>query len=156
MRTTNVLIDENWRTKLSGFSHACDEMCEIKKEIFCTDEFMSPEIALSLPFDKFVDIYSLGIIIFEIITSKEPSSFCSVTLKEQSFLYKKEQIVYELNESKLQSIIPIGCPEEFEVIAFACCEIESLRRPTVHTCIVELEAILLSLQCTEGIYNIYN
>ena len=145
-----MLIDDDRQTKLSGLSHACHEECNINRELFCTDEFMSPEIALSLNFDKSVDIYSFGIILCEIITSKEPSSFCSTTLKEQFFLRKKKQIIFEVNEIKLQHLIPSDCPEEFEVLAFACCETDSFRRPTVHTCIEELEVILQLFEYSKG------
>ena len=145
-----MLIDNEWHAKISGLSHACHEECKINRELFCTDEFMSPEIALSLNFDKSVDIYSFGIILCEIITSKEPSTFCSTTLKEQFFLRKKEQIIFELDEVKLQHLIPSDCPEDFEVLACACCEVDHLRRPTVHTCIREIETILQLFAFPEG------
>ena len=104
--------------------------------MYGTEEFMSPEVALAHDFDKSADIFSFGIILCEIMTLKEPSS---------SFLCRKAQNMFALDETELADSVMPGCPEEFEALACQCCDVEPSKRPTVQTCIEELEAILMYL-----------
>ena len=137
IKTTNILIDEFYRAKLCDFSFACHEECSSKKDfVYGTDEFMSPEVALALDFDKSSDIFSFGIILCELMTCKEPS------LK---FLNRKAQNLFSLDETQLREFIVKGCPEELEALACQCCDIDQSKRPTVQTCIEELESILSEL-----------
>ena len=94
VKTTNVLIDEFYRAKLCDFSFACHEECISKKDfIYGTDEFMCPEVALALDFDKSADIFSFGIILCELMTLKEPSSkFLSRRDKRLDFNKLKKNI----------------------------------------------------------------
>ena len=94
---------------------------------------MSPEISLALDFDRSSDIFSFGITLCETITFKEPSA---------EFLCRKAQNIFALDEKELADAIVEGCPEELEALACQCCDVDTSKRPTIQTCIEELEALL--------------
>jgi serine/threonine protein kinase len=134
IKTANVLVDEEWRGKLCDFSFACNEECSSKRDfIYGTEEFMSPEISLALDFDRSSDIFSFGITLCEMITFREPST---------EFLCRKAQNIFALDEKELADAIVEGSPEELEALACQCCDVDTSKRPTIQTCIEELEALL--------------
>jgi LIM domain kinase 1 len=137
IKTTNVLVDGEWHAKLCDFSFACHEDCPTKKEyIYGTEEFMSPEMALMMEFDRSSDIFSFGIILCELITGVEPS---------KNFLHRRPQDLFQFNEHELRDAVPPECPEALEVLALQCCEVEPTRRPLASTCVEELQNLLQEL-----------
>ena len=139
--------------KISGLSYACHENCIIRRQIKNPDEFMSPEIALSCQFDKSVDIYSFGMILCELLTLKEPFSYCdsdTPTSSRQPLSNSRRMMsVFKLNFNLLSVLKSTGCPERLEMLACHCCNSDPLRRPSVHTCIDELIALLTNLTESE-------
>ena len=137
IKTTNVLIDDDWRAKLCDFSFACHEESTSKKEfVYGTDEFMSPEIALAMDFNKSSDIFSFGIVLCEMMCVREPSD---------KFLHRRAQDMFAVNEKELRAAIQKGCPEALEALALQCCDVEPDNRPTAQMCVEELEVLLNDL-----------
>ncbi len=70
----NVLIEEGGRVKLMDFgiasSHA--EGARAEQVILGTPIYMSPEQAMGLPTDGRSDIFSLGVLAFELLTGQRP------------------------------------------------------------------------------------
>ena len=60
-------IDENIRIKISNFSNACYLNHHFSREIQ-TRQYRAPEIILGINYNETVDIWSLGCIVFELIT----------------------------------------------------------------------------------------
>jgi LIM domain kinase 1 len=51
IKTTNILVDKDWRAKICDFSFSCHVNSLLKQEfVYGTDEFMSPEIAMGEDF----------------------------------------------------------------------------------------------------------
>eukprot|EP01041_Mallomonas_annulata_P008495 gene8495-17522_t len=137
IKTTNVLIDDNWRAKLCDFSFACHANCSAKRAfIYGTDEFMSPEIAMGDDFDTSSDIFSLGILLCEVITGREPSAH---------FLHREAKNLFEMNEQELKAAIPLDCPESLEALVMQCCALTPSDRPTAQECVDWLQAVLEEL-----------
>lgn len=133
IKTTNVLVDDQWRAKLCDFSFAIHNDSKSKRHYtYGTEEFMSPEIAFALDFDLSTDIFSFGILLCEIMTDIEPS-------------IRKPQESFALNEEDIRSRVLPDCPEAFEALALQCCESDPSKRPSVATCVEELETILAEL-----------
>ena len=102
--------------QLCDFSFACHEDSTSKREfVYGTDEFMAPEIALAQDFTKSADIFSFGIVLCEMVTSKEPS---------EKFLHRRAQDVFAVNEKELRAAVQKGCPEALEALALQCCDVE--------------------------------
>lgn len=69
----NVMLDENGNAYLSDFGIARVLGSNLTgSAIIGTPAYMSPEQAHGLPLDARSDIYSLGIVMFELITGREP------------------------------------------------------------------------------------
>lgn len=69
----NVMLDENGNAYLSDFGIARVLGSNLTgSAIIGTPAYMSPEQAHGIPLDARSDIYSLGIVLFELITGREP------------------------------------------------------------------------------------
>ena len=73
IKPENILLDQNYRVKLSdfGWSNFCDEN-ETRKTFCGTPEYLSPEMVKKLPHDYRVDIWSLGVLLFECLAGYPP------------------------------------------------------------------------------------
>jgi len=133
IKTTNILIDTNFRAKICDFSFAIHDKSSSKCEYtYGTDEFMSPEIALALDFSTLSDIFSFGIIIFEMCTGREPSS---------DFMCRKPQHMFAIDELEIKNAILDDCPIEMEQLGFLCCDVTPGKRPNSELCFKELSVI---------------
>jgi serine/threonine protein kinase len=73
LKPGNIMLDENGNAYLSDFGIARVLGSNLTgSQIIGTPAYMSPEQANGFPLDARSDIYSLGIVLFEMITGKEP------------------------------------------------------------------------------------
>mmetsp|Transcript_25952 Transcript_25952/g.24802 ORF Transcript_25952/g.24802 Transcript_25952/m.24802 type:complete len:803 (-) Transcript_25952:141-2549(-) len=137
VKTTNILITQEWEAKLCDFSFSCHEESSSKNRfVYGTTEFMSPEISLATDFTISADIFSFGIVLCELITGKKPC---------ESFMNRCARDMFCVDGREVRENIEEGCPERLEVLASQCCEGEPASRPTIHSCLEELEALLEAL-----------
>jgi len=73
LKPGNVLLDENGNAYLSDFGIARVLDSNLTgSAIIGTPAYMSPEQANGLPLDARSDIYSLGVVLYELVTGREP------------------------------------------------------------------------------------
>ena len=76
VKPANVLIDDNGDIKLSDFGLARllagSAGLTAKDTVLGTPEYMAPEQALGLPADQKSDLYSLGVIVYEMLVGRVP------------------------------------------------------------------------------------
>jgi serine/threonine protein kinase len=73
LKPGNVMLDENGNAYLSDFGIARVLGSDLTgSAIIGTPAYMSPEQANGLPLDARSDIYALGVVLFELITGREP------------------------------------------------------------------------------------
>jgi class 3 adenylate cyclase len=76
MKPDNVMIRGDGSLALADFGIAKQTNSEISRtkhgEVFGTPYYLAPEQALGLPVDQRTDIYSLGILFFEMLTGRRP------------------------------------------------------------------------------------
>lgn len=76
MKPDNVMIRGDGSLALADFGIAKQTNSEINRtkhgEVFGTPYYLAPEQALGLPVDQRTDIYSLGILFFEMLTGRRP------------------------------------------------------------------------------------
>jgi len=72
LKPANIMIQENGRIKLLDFGVARQQNTDMeltqKQEIIGTFEYMAPEILAGEVYDHRIDLYSLGVILYRIIT----------------------------------------------------------------------------------------
>ena len=99
IKPENILIDENNALKLCDFGWA-KELNVNKRATFCgTMEYMAPEIVGSEMYDFSVDIWSLGILLYELIMGHSP--FRSKSKKDRNIMIKikKHDLVFDKDKN---------------------------------------------------------
>lgn len=143
IKTTNVLVDENWRAKLCDFSFASHESSTVKRDfVYGTEEFMAPEIAMGMDFNVSADIFSFGMILCEVVSGKEPSA---------DFLVRSPRNMFALDENELRQHVQPDCPEDLQVMALQCCDVDPAYRPSAAQCLEILEMELAAAGGPEGV-----
>lgn len=144
LKSENLLITENLRIKLCdfGFSRETASTAEERRRMsFCgTDDYMSPEIILGIPFDESVDIFSYGVILCELITR---------TLAEEQ-IFKREVPGFGINQ---ETIAPeADCPATLKSLAVRCTDSEASKRPLLQEILKSLKLLEAELYKAEGIH----
>lgn len=71
IKPENILLGKNMEIKVCDFGWSTRN--QNTRETFCgTFEYMSPEILENKSYDKSVDIWSLGILLFELYHNRSP------------------------------------------------------------------------------------
>jgi serine/threonine protein kinase len=74
IKPENILLDKKDKIKLCDFG-SCTDIKNGFRETFCgTFEYMAPEMIKELPYNQGVDIWSLGILLYEMIHGFSPFS----------------------------------------------------------------------------------
>ena len=73
IKPENILLDENNRCKLADFGWSNYAIRDKERQTFCgTPEYLSPEMVNKKGHDTSVDIWALGVLLFELLTGKPP------------------------------------------------------------------------------------
>jgi serine/threonine protein kinase len=111
IKPANVMVDSQGRTKLAdfGIAAAIDEASlTATGQIIGTPEYMSPEQAKGGPLDCRSDLYSLGMLIYEMLTGRTPYHQVAKTAILGKLLYDPEELRLEFPStvpSFLQAIV---------------------------------------------------
>lgn len=70
MQPENILITKDNRAKLCDFGLAA--IIQNRVTVCGTFEYMAPEMILKLPYDNRIDIWALGILLYELIQGYAP------------------------------------------------------------------------------------
>ncbi len=83
LKSSNILVDSNWNIKICDFGLSTvksklDRKKHKKEERIGTPHWMAPEIMRSEKYDEFSDIYSYGMILWEMVMGEVPYNGLSV------------------------------------------------------------------------------
>lgn len=75
IKPENILIDHEGKCKIADFGWANFYYGSKEKESYCgTPEYLAPELINNTGHDKSVDIWALGVLLFEMLTGRNPFS----------------------------------------------------------------------------------
>ena len=102
IKPENILIDQDGKCKLADFGWACFDYGGKIREAFCgTPEYLAPEMINKSGHNKSVDIWAIGVLLFEMLTGRTPFNLYG----DRSQLYNSIKI------------LNINWPDDFPVLA---------------------------------------
>lgn len=92
LKPENVLFDEHYTPKLADFGFACRIRKHERRMTICgTREYFSPEIFTQKPQTLALDVWCLGILLYELCHNKVPFKLGSLGFKDSAELMRKQQ-----------------------------------------------------------------
>ncbi len=99
IKPENILLDDNFNVKLCDFGWSCFlNNTRYRTSVCGTYEYMSPEIVKEKRHDKSVDIWSLGILLFEMLHGSPP--FKADSFEEIKIEFRVKKILIRSSISK--------------------------------------------------------
>lgn len=75
LKTPNLLVDKDWTIKVCDFGLSRSKKntyLSAKEGAAGTPEWMAPEVLRNEPSNEKCDVYSFGVIMYELVTGQEP------------------------------------------------------------------------------------
>eukprot|EP01114_Cavostelium_apophysatum_P001871 TRINITY_DN11645_c0_g1_i2.p1 TRINITY_DN11645_c0_g1~~TRINITY_DN11645_c0_g1_i2.p1 ORF type:complete len:632 (-),score=192.54 TRINITY_DN11645_c0_g1_i2:34-1929(-) len=136
LKSHNLLIDDNWTAKVCDFG-----LSQIKKSSKETAKvgsplYMAPEMLLDQGYDEKADVYSFGILLWELLTCEEPYRGAFKTF---------EEMLEAVTKRGRRPDIPDDCPPKLRELMQACWNPSATNRPSFKKILVShtLDDIIL-------------
>ncbi|KGN64685.1 serine/threonine/tyrosine-protein kinase HT1 [Cucumis sativus] len=113
LKPENILIDQDFCLKIADFGIACEEAhCDTLAEDPGTFRWMAPEMIKRKPYGRKVDIYSFGLLLWELVAGKIPYEDMTPI-----------QAAFAVVDKNIRPVIPSECPPVIRVLIEQCwCE----------------------------------
>jgi len=138
LKTSNLLVDENMRVKVCDFGLSQILPTETgstrdAKSAKGTPLWMAPEVMMFKDFNEKADVYSFGIVLWEIVTRREP-------FEQYKSFTEFRNAVCRLH---VRPEVPAGIPERLAHLMQACWAPEPEARPDFAAIGTELELVII-------------
>ncbi|XP_048139370.1 putative leucine-rich repeat receptor-like serine/threonine-protein kinase At2g19230 [Rhodamnia argentea] len=151
LKTTNILLNDDFRAKIADFglsrAFATEKDSHVSTCPAGTPGYIDPEMQSSRKFTKKYDVYSFGIILFELITGR-PALMRSRDGSDSTHIL--EWLIPIIENGDIQRIIDPRLEGEFDInsawkvaeIAMSCTRPTASQRPDIHHVSAELESLV--------------
>jgi len=121
LKTQNILVDENWVAKVADFGLSRIQKKEQKGAVG-SPLYMAPEVLAEQPYNEKADVYSFGIILWELMTQKIP-------YEDKDFETVSDVFRFVVKQQK-RPTMPHHCPPRLAKLIANCLEHEPRKRPS--------------------------
>lgn len=129
LKSENLVLTEDLHVKLTDFGVGCQEAeCDLRSADTGTYRWMAPEMISHQHYSKKVDVYSFGIILWELVTGEVP--FHDMT---------PVQVAYAVVNKNARPSIPEDCPSALRQLMEHCWNANPERRPNFYQIVQTLE-----------------
>ncbi|CAM9941455.1 unnamed protein product, partial [Bubo scandiacus] len=129
LKSPNMLITYDDVVKISDFGTSKELIDKSTKMSFAgTVAWMAPEVIRSEPVSEKVDIWSFGVVLWELLTGEIP--------------YKdvdSSAIIWGVGSNSLHLPVPSGCPDGFKVLLRQCWNSKPRNRPSFRQILLHLD-----------------
>eukprot|EP00005_Dracoamoeba_jomungandri_P000846 CAMPEP_0174250414 /NCGR_PEP_ID=MMETSP0439-20130205/593_1 /TAXON_ID=0 /ORGANISM="Stereomyxa ramosa, Strain Chinc5" /LENGTH=309 /DNA_ID=CAMNT_0015330477 /DNA_START=27 /DNA_END=956 /DNA_ORIENTATION=+ len=136
LKSHNLLVGDDWKVKVCDFGLARsapnNETQKAGMTIVGTNEWMAPEVAMGEGYDNTCDVFSFGMVAFELITRDKPPM-------------RKIREGYAFIGADHQDKIPAETPPELWQLLLECAATSPKDRPNFKTIVSKLKDIYDSL-----------
>lgn len=114
-KSKNLLISYNWRIKICDFGLARQYSGGARPMTICgTDEWMAPEVLTGHPYGDKADVFSYGIVLFELVTRQ----------KVKGVVTRDPKSGFKLDINDFKKYLPSDTPRSFIKLAVECCQVK--------------------------------
>ncbi|XP_055827890.1 serine/threonine/tyrosine-protein kinase HT1-like [Solanum dulcamara] len=145
LKSENLLLDEDMCVKVADFGISClESQCGSAKGFTGTYRWMAPEMIKEKNHTKKVDVYSFGIVLWELLTALTP--FDDMT---------PEQAAFAVCQKKARPPIPAACPAAIRKLIKQCWANNPRKRPHFEEIVTVLESYAEALEQDPDFFQSY-
>ncbi|XP_010318911.1 serine/threonine/tyrosine-protein kinase HT1-like [Solanum lycopersicum] len=145
LKSENLLLDEDMCVKVADFGISClESQCGSAKGFTGTYRWMAPEMIKEKNHTKKVDVYSFGIVLWELLTALTP--FDDMT---------PEQAAFAVCQKKARPPIPAACPPAVRKLIKRCWANNPHKRPHFEEIVTVLESYAEALEQDPDFFQSY-
>ncbi|KAM0982462.1 hypothetical protein ACFX2I_015350 [Malus domestica] len=145
LKSENLLLGEDMSVKVADFGISClESQCGSAKGFTGTYRWMAPEMIKEKHHTKKVDVYSFGIVLWELLTALTP--FDNMT---------PEQAAFAVSQKNARPPLPSTCPVPFSRLISRCWSSHPDKRPHFDEIVHILEGYAESLEQDPDFFSSY-
>ncbi|CAN1846030.1 Serine/threonine/tyrosine-protein kinase HT1 [Linum perenne] len=145
LKSENLLLDMDMSVKVADFGISClESQCGTPKGFTGTYRWMAPEMIKEKHHTKKVDVYSFGIVMWELFTALTP--FDNMT---------PEQAAFAVSQKNARPPLPVTCPTAFSHLINRCWSSNPGKRPHFDEIVAILESYSESLSRNPDFFSKY-
>lgn len=119
LKPENIIFDEDMCVKIADFGIACEEAyCDALAEDAGTFRWMAPEMIKHKHYGRKVDVYSFGLLLWEMLTGRIPYEDMTPI-----------QAAFAVVDKNLRPVIPPDCPAALRALIEQCWALHPEKRP---------------------------
>jgi len=128
LKSSNLLVDESLRIKVADFGLARIKEDNVTMTRCGTPAWTAPEVIRGEHYTESADVYSFGIVMWEVLTGKQPYAGCNFM-----------NVTINILEGK-RPLVPSDCPTDFEQMMTSCWKAKPKKRPSMDDVLKFLDA----------------
>ncbi|XP_068667980.1 calcium/calmodulin-regulated receptor-like kinase 1 [Aristolochia californica] len=143
IKSSNILLDRSMRARVADFGLSREEMVNPHiSNIRGTFGYLDPEYVSSRAFTKKTDVYSFGILLFELIAGRDPQQGLLEYVELGALNAEGNTGWEEIADSRLNGDYNVQELNEMAALAYKCINRSSRKRPFMRDVVQALSSII--------------